>query len=490
MLDSRAPAPKPVARAVRAAWRAEILALAVVACGGSDSTGPGGPVATLEITPASPTVLTDDQLTLAATLKDANGTILTGRTVAWSSGNASVATVSSAGVVTPVLPGDATITATSEGKSVTATVAVRLRFVRATLGVTHSCALTAAGAAWCWGRNADGELGIGASSADPQLTPLPVAGGLRFKAITAGQYYTCAVALDGGAWCWGENEAAQLGNGNQGVERKLTPTQVLGGNTFVALTAGISHTCGLTGGGLVLCWGMNVYGAVNGFPGDPVATPAAVLTGPGSFVAVSAGDNFTCAVASDDDGAGLWCWGDNSSGQLGQPPGKLLGVWPVTDLVRAGLSAGGDHTCAVGFRQIDSQTLEPSGMCWGSNSYGTLQDADPSKQRTFPPLQGALSIASGSDMACAVAGNGSLACWGGNFRGELGRGTMGGSDAVPQAVALDATFTRVFSGPESEVACGLTTAGLLYCWGTNAWGTLGDGTTSNRSVPTLVAGQQ
>jgi hypothetical protein len=150
-----------------------------------------------------------------------------------------------------------------------------IRFRSVVVSVTHSCGLDTAGAAWCWGGNADGELGDGTTSAGWDV-PVRVAGGLTFTVLSAGAAYTCGVTTTGAAYCWGDNEYGQLGIGT--ISRSVPlPTAVLGGLAFSDIDAGRDHTCGVTRDGRGYCWGLNTSGQL-GIGPSPVraSTPQEV----------------------------------------------------------------------------------------------------------------------------------------------------------------------------------------------------------------------
>jgi alpha-tubulin suppressor-like RCC1 family protein len=134
-------------------------------------------------------------------------------------------------------------------------VETNLTFAAITVSAYQTCALTTSGRAYCWGYGAAGNLGTG--STDNQSTPTPVASDLTFASITTGRVHGCALAAaTGQAYCWGDATYGQIGTGS--TERQLVPTPVAGGLTFAGLSAGNSHTCGVTAGtGQLYCWGAN-----------------------------------------------------------------------------------------------------------------------------------------------------------------------------------------------------------------------------------------
>ncbi len=188
------------------------------------------------------------------------------------------------------------------------------------LGYRHSCALTSAGGAKCWGYNETGQLGDGTVfSTTPTVTPRDVVGlssGLR--AITAGGGHTCVLTIAGGAKCWGANNLGQLGNRpNPGgfPPPSPTPTDVVdAASGITAISAGNDHTCLLTDAGAVKCTGWNYYGQLgDGTNGNYRQRPIDVVGLSGGVIAIKTGQYHTCARV----GLGVKCWGMNWLGQIG-----------------------------------------------------------------------------------------------------------------------------------------------------------------------------
>jgi len=186
----------------------------------------------------------------------------------------------------------------------------------------HACGLTSAGMAYCWGANYAGQLGNptvvdGCAPYGCSTVPVPAAEGHTFTQIVTGVAHTCGLEADGTAWCWGS--AQMLGAGNPSpLPGSSGPFPVAGGHSFVALTAGADHTCGLKATGAAYCWGGNPDGRtgqppVGGPPDYGVVYSPALVTGGRTYTALSAGSAHTCGLAND----GLYCWGDNGTGQVG-----------------------------------------------------------------------------------------------------------------------------------------------------------------------------
>jgi alpha-tubulin suppressor-like RCC1 family protein len=250
--------------------------------------------------------------------------------------------------------------------SVPVAVSGGLRFASIDAGVSHTCGVTSSGTAYCWGRNDRGQLGDGTTTT--RLVPVAVSGGLTFQLVTAGGFdigHTCGLTSAGAALCWGDNERGQLGSGTSDVTAHPAPAQVSGGFTFTTLTAGLGrHTCGLTGTGAAYCWGENTFGGLgNGSTTDsPVPT---AVSGGLAYAQLRAGGfiGHTCGLTSS--GAAL-CWGENERGQVGDDStlDKLTPSAVAGALTFSSLDAGFRHTCG--------RASGGAVYCWGSGAAGQL----------------------------------------------------------------------------------------------------------------------
>jgi uncharacterized repeat protein (TIGR01451 family) len=347
-------------------------------------------------------------------------------------------------------------------------------------GVFHTCALTAGGGVKCWGAGGDGALGDG--TFDNSNVPVDVTGlGSGVAAISAGWYHTCALTTAGGAKCWGDNSGGQLGDGTNTV--RTAPVDVTGLSSGVAaISGGGFHTCALTTAGGVKCWGANGYGQIGDGTNTARTAPVDVTGLTGGVAAITTGYYHTCAVMT---GGGVKCWGDNFYGQLGDgtttehhDPVDVTGLSGVV-----GITAGESHTCAL--------TTGGGAECWGDNGYGELGDG--TFDRSNVPVavtglsSGVASISSHGIHTCALTTGGGVKCWGDNFRGQLGDGTSSNVRNVPADVTgLPSGVAAIAAGYYHT--CALTTSGTVKCWGYNSYGELGDGTTTNSNVPVNVLG--
>lgn len=406
-------------------------------------------------------------------------------------------------------------------------------------GGTQTCAVTTAGAAFCWGAGTSGELGDGTTRKDSP-TPVAVSGiGAGAVAVAAGASFNCALLSTGTVQCWGDGYSGQTGTGTwSGTTAAKTPVTVPGLGAVSAASTNFRTACGVVAGN-VSCWGWGGDGNLGtGTAGAASPSPAAVTlpAGAAGVVAdVGVGFAHTCVRTTTKR---VFCWGLNSSGQLGDGssvdasgPVAVAGVGGAGTLIDAeSLSVGAFGACAI----RTNDTL----VCWGSNDAGQLGTgdspltADPGVSSSNVPVTvGGLTevsaVSVGNDHVCAIAGNDddvfcwgvgddgqlgsaggftdvpvdsgvmgaseigvgiihscarisdAVQCWGDDSEGQLGDGATNssGEDAV---VALATGATRLAVG--GYHACAVTGAGVR-CWGNNDLGQLGDGTLTARNAP-------
>jgi alpha-tubulin suppressor-like RCC1 family protein len=321
--------------------------------------------------------------------------------------------------------------------------------ISASLAGYHTCAVTAVGGVDCWGNNAQGQLGNNSTTLSSTPVQVEGPGGSGFLtgavAASAGYQHSCALTAPGAVYCWGANGQGQLGTSS--TTASYVPVQVdgPGGSGYLsgiaAVSAGYEHTCALTAAGGVYCWGANFDGQLgtNSTTASLVPVQVVGLGGSGylsGITAVSVGYQHTCALTT---AGGVYCWGSNGSGQLG--------------------------TTATAQSNAPIQVMAPGGSGY---------------------LSGITAISAGSYHTCGLTTAGAVYCWGDNTDGDLGNGSTTASslpvqvDAVLGSSGFLTGMTSIAAG--GYHTCALTVTDLVDCWGYNALGQLGWGT-SNWSVP-------
>jgi alpha-tubulin suppressor-like RCC1 family protein len=301
---------------------------------------------------------------------------------------------------------------------------------------------------------------------------------LPFAQVSAGLNHTCGVTTGGQLYCWGWNGHGELGDGT--TERHARPTLVAGGLLFRQVSAGGSHTCAVTTEYLAYCWGENSAGQLgDGTTVDRRLTPVPVAGGR-AFRQISAGPIRTCALTTSTTSK-IYCWGN---GYLGN---GSFSESTTPQLVAGGrtyrqVAVGWFHTCAV--------ATTSKVFCWGPNFWGELGNGATTDFVALTPVAvaGTLQyrqVSAGGHHTCAVTTADKAYCWGDGRRGQTGDGKTY-RRFVPKAVLGGLSFDRVSAGDAHT--CGETTGNRAYCWGGNSQGQLGDGTTTQRLTPTRVQG--
>ena len=338
-----------------------------------------------------------------------------------------------------------------------------------------SCALRDDGSVACWGLGSSGQLGNGTIAGWlPQRVPLTAP-----TAVASGAYHSCAITGQAhDVYCWGYDSEGELGDGGGPPHANPIFANV---TNAVQLALGVDHSCALLGDGTVWCWGEDDDGALgNGMFGDD-SSPVQV-TGLANVSAISAGERFTCAATA----GGAFCWGFDDDGELGDGGGASKAspqlVPGVSPLVPTMVAAGGAHACVA---------ASTGAFCWGAGDNGQLGNAAKPTISTAVAVVGAGSgatwtpsqLTAGGQHTCAVDTTGKLRCWGNNGSGQIGNGSSLDRSNPTVLASLGTTVTDVVAGEAST--CAQTTSGPR-CWGNNFYGQLGDGTTTGHRTPTAV----
>ncbi len=282
-----------------------------------------------------------------------------------------------------------------------------------------TCVVSDAGELVCFGSNAWGQLGRpSASERGPNPDPAVVEG-IRAKSVTLTSRFALAIGEDDRLWSWGTNDADQLARDvsvpDAGPPKEAWPADLVASS--VRFCAGTSKTGFAVTDEAVLSWGGGTFdqlGRPTSLAGDPV--PAAIALSDVSSLAT--GVAHACALGRGK----VHCWGKNQRGQLGTGrkaeevyPARVLfppGVYPVA------VAAGGDNTCSV--------ASSGDVYCWGANGGGQLGTTSPLDESLPSRIEGlaeeAVGVAVMDEAICALLRGGSVACWGDNLLGQLGRG--------------------------------------------------------------------
>jgi alpha-tubulin suppressor-like RCC1 family protein len=383
-----------------------------------------------------------------------------------------------------------TVPASTPAPAPEAATAALVSFTRVSAGGSHTCALAADGRVYCWGWNENGQLGDGTRTS--HSSPKVVSGTLRFVQVSAGAYHTCALATDNRAYCWGAPQGGATGS----FDDLLTPTAVPGGRRFVRIRSGSHHTCGVNPYEVGFCWGKRAFGELGAGTSYYTGETPIRIAGGLSFRSVIAGGAFTCGVTTSNKG---YCWGYNGDGALGDgtridrsKPVAVAGGLSFRSVIAGGgvieevygEVVDGTHTCGL--------TTDNLAYCWGLGTQGQLGNGTTTDRLRPVAVGGGLhfgQLIAGYYYSCGVTTTKVAYCWGANWFGELGDGTTSYSRNVPTKVAGGLLFAGVSAGPAGSHTCGITTGNKIYCWGDNAFGQLGDGTTTRRLSPVKVAGQ-
>ena len=287
-------------------------------------------------------------------------------------------------------------------------------------------------------------------------TPQLVAAPVAFQSIAVGNAHQCALDASGLAYCWGDNSVSQLGTGD--TISQAAPTPVLGGLHFTSISAGWRSTCAIAADSTAYCWGFNASGELGNGSTTSSAVPVPVSGGL-HFLSLSAGDGFECGLTS----AGAVCWGDNHVGELGHGDtlSRTIPVQVSGGLSFTSISAGAVHACGV--------TTPGTAYCWGANVSGDLGIGPTPNAFVHPtpePVAGGLTwrAISVGEMTCGTATTGLSYCWGSNLYSLLADGSWTMSSPVPALVWGGLKF-RVLSAHGADHACALGLDAFVHCWG-------------------------
>ena len=371
-------------------------------------------------------------------------------------------------------------------------------------GNSHTVALKADGTLWAWGFNEKGQLGNGTNTNSNTPVRVNLEGVI---AVTAAGDHTVALKNDGTLWAWGFNERGQLGDGTGGDGTndydKNIPVRVMkDGAAFtgvIAVDAGSFHTVALKNDGTLWAWGLNRDGQLgDGIGGDGTYdydknTPVKVMKDGAAFtgvIAVDAGAWHTVVLKNDGT---LWAWGRNYEGQLGD--GTNIDRNTPVKVMKDGAAFTGVIAVVAGARHTVVLKNDGTLWAWGRNNYGQLGDGtggdktESYNKNTPVQVKGGdnwASVSGASYHTIANKRDGTLWAWGWNEHGQLGLGKeyVGQNKTTPMRLGKAADLVSVSAGQYHSTA--LRRSGILWTWGLNDSGQLGDGTNEDRYRPVTV----
>ena len=345
-------------------------------------------------------------------------------------------------------------------------------------GKTHACAMRQNDSrVLCWGWNDQGQLGDGTTT--EKYNPAQIRDAAEYRLPAPGDMHTCALRQnDSRLFCWGNNEQGQLGDGT--TKNKYDPTQINDSADYVSISAGQYHTCAIRqNDSRVLCWGANSYGQLGDGTTDQRTNPAPI-NDTAAYSAIGAGDDSACGIRAND--SQVLCWGHNADGQLGDgTTTDRHNPTPINDTSAYSAVAGAYHACAI--RQNDSHVL-----CWGDNTFGQLGDGTTTDRHSPTPINDTSAysaIVLAGHHTCAIRQNDShMLCWGANSYGQLGDGTTT-QRTNPTPINDTSAYLAASAGIDHTCAIRQNDSQVL-CWGGNYYGSLGDGTITDRFTPTPI----
>ena len=447
------------------------------ASGSISIRSPAG-IATLSLGYSRLTMALREVLTLESTARDSSGSIMVGVVPTWSSSDPAVLAVQSDGSLLAKATGSATISASIDGVTASATVAV-ISFASIFALANDVCALTSAGVMYCAGQQFGprGRL----VAADFRWTQVA-------ENVNDGGTHTCGVTTQAKVMCWGSNVYGELGVGD--LVKRDQPVVVQIPESATHVSAGIGHTCALTVSGNAYCWGDNSFGQLGDESTRSSSVPVRAATNE-KFSGIAAAGNHTCGLTG---GGSILCWGENGVGQLGRGTWSTTDAFPTPAPVKSG----------VRFTSISSYTSHPCALaggaayCWGGNTVFQTGQSTPEQCYSEHPcvtVPGAVSggltfdVVTSSDFgACGLTHSGAVYCWGMDAQSMLGSasvpacpvtGATGGCTSTPLAGPIG--FKTLTGGLRNY--CGIRSDGGAYCWGGNRFGQLGVASPDQTSIP-------
>jgi alpha-tubulin suppressor-like RCC1 family protein len=348
---------------------------------------------------------------------------------------------------------------------------------------SHSCAIKTDGTLWCWGGDGWEALGDGIGASFTNVPTQEHTYATDWAEVALATNASCGIKTNGSLWCWGTDVNGTLGNGNVTADQESPVQEYTGAMDWVSVSSKNRTNCALKSDGTIYCWGDGDDGELGNGSTTGSAIAIQETTAATNWSQVSSGSNFSCAVKTDDT---LWCWGYDGDGRLGEGPGTADQTSPAqestlaTDWAQVDASGGwsGAHACAV---KTGGQLY-----CWGSDDNGQLGNGATAGDQQDPGQESTAAtdwsqVSTGYYHTCAIKTDGSLFCWGVDDDGQLGNGATAGDQISPSQESTAATdWAQISAG--SDHSCAIKTDGTLWCWGDDTDGELGNGATAGDQI--------
>ncbi len=331
-----------------------------------------------------------------------------------------------------------------------------------------------------WGRNGSGQLG----SHDLVHRSSPIqtcAAGNNWNDVSMGfGAHTCGIKTDGTIWCWGLGSSGQLGDST--FVSKSSPVQnVTAATNWQQVSCGGTHTGAIKTDGTLWMWGANALGQCGDNTVTGRSSPVQTVTGGSTWKKVACGKFFTAAVKTDGT---LWCWGQNSSGQLGD--NTIIHRSSPVQTISGGTNWKSVYSGSTAFTCFGIKT-DGSLWGWGTSTLGQLGDNSFSVNGRSSPIQTVSagtnwkSVAVGDAHTLTIKTDGSLWVFGQNSVGQLGNNGTTFVLSPIQTVSGGNNWAYVGAGGKTSAA--IKTDGTLWVWGGNYNGCLGINAATHRSSP-------
>jgi alpha-tubulin suppressor-like RCC1 family protein len=333
-------------------------------------------------------------------------------------------------------------------------------------------------ALWVWGYNAQGQLGINATT--NRTTPVTTfLGGTNWKSVSNGTYHSAAIKTDGTLWVWGYNGTGELGI-NDTATRTTPVTTILGGTNWKQVAVGRIHTAAIKTDGTLWTWGSGGFASLGINDTTSRSTPVTTFLGGTNWKSVACGSGgHTVAIKTDGT---LWVWGRNNFGQLGIGVDINNRTTPVTTFL------GGTDWKSVACGYYHTAAIKTDGTlwAWGFNVYGNLGTNDTATRTT--PVTTFLGgtdwkqvAVGGGNHTTAIKTDGTLWTWGSNTNGQLGTNDIA-NRSIPVTTFLGGSNWKSVGGGGSHITA-IKTDGTLWTCGRNSEGQLGINNIADRSTP-------